>query len=190
MILPTSGSEVSGEVEQMTSMQWVTVVPFLHYDGSVWSKMNSMTIEHLYAVWGTFWGEYLCSGSCWYHPSLSMEYIWSDALESGPPDDLRAIWGRGSDDIYVAGGNGTILHYDGSDWLPMESQTDAWILGLWGTSDNNIYGVGGYFDGVGKWLDPDAWNGGVILHYDGMLWSEIKPDIPQRLFSIWGSSDI
>jgi len=158
----------------------------LHYDGSAWSKMNSRTLEHLYGVWGTSRENIYAVGAA----GTILHYngvIWSDILESAPPDDLHTIWGTSADDIYVAGGNGTILHYDGLDWLPMESHTDAWILSLWGTTDN-IYAVGGYFDGVGKWLNPDSWNGGVILHYDGMLWSEIKTDIPDRLFSIWGSS--
>jgi hypothetical protein len=87
------------------------------------------------------------------------------------------------------GDNGTILHYDGISWSEMESNSTAWLLGMWGTSNTSIYAVGGFYDGVGGWFSPDSWDGGVILYYDGNSWSELKTDISSRLFSIWGSSE-
>lgn len=159
----------------------------LHYGGSEWSKMNSMTIEHLYAIWGTS-GENIyavgAAGTILHYNGV----LWSDEIQSGTTNNLRAIWGNGADDIYVVGDKGTILHYDGLNWSSMDSGTTAWLLGVWGTSDKNLYAVGGYYDGVGIWFDLNSWDGGAILHYDGTDWSEVQSDISYRLTSIWGSS--
>jgi hypothetical protein len=160
----------------------------MHYDGVEWIKMKSPTMEHLYGVWGSSSSNVYAIGAA----GTILHYnglIWSADIESGITEDLRAIWGTGDSDIYSAGDAGTILHFDGMSWTEMESNSNAWLLGMWGTSDTNIYAVGGFYDGVGGWFHPDSWNGGVILHYDGSVWAEIKMDINSRLFSIWGSSE-
>jgi hypothetical protein len=160
----------------------------LHYDGVEWTKMKSPTTEHLYGVWGSSETDVFAVGE----NGMILHYdgfTWSADVESGTNAGLRAIWGTGSNDIYSVGDSGTILHYDGGSWSGSESNSTAWLLGLWGTSDTNVYAVGGFYDGVGGWFHPDSWSGGVILHYDGTVWSEIKTDIDNRLFSIWGSSE-
>jgi hypothetical protein len=159
----------------------------IHYDGVEWTKMKSPTGEHLYGVWGSSGTDVFAvgeNGTILHYDGLT----WSADVESGTNEALRAIWGTGSNDIYSVGDSGTILHYDGGFWSGMESNSTAWLLGMWGTSDTNVYAVGGFYDGVGGWFHPDSWNGGVILHYDGTVWTEIKTDIDSRLFSIWGSS--
>ena len=160
----------------------------MHYDGVEWTKMKSPTTEHLYGIWGSSSSNVYAvgaAGTILYYNGLT----WSADIESGTTEDLRAIWGIGGSDIYSVGDSGTILHYDGVSWSEMESNSTAWLLGILGTSDANIYAVGGFYDGVGGWFHPDSWDGGVILHYDGNVWSEIKTDIDSRLFSIWGSSE-
>ena len=160
----------------------------LHYDGVEWIKMKSPTTEHLYGVWGSSGTNVFAvgaSGTILHYNGLN----WSDDVESGTTEGLRAIWGTGINDIYSVGDSGTILQYDGVSWSAMENNSSAWLLGIWGTSDANIYAVGGFYDGVGGWFSLDAWEGGAILHYDGTAWNEIKNDIENRLFSIWGSSE-
>ena len=160
----------------------------LHYDGIEWIKMKSPTTEHLYGVWGSSSSNVYAvgeSGTILYYNG----FTWSADIESGTTEGLRAIWGVGSSDIYSVGDSGTILNYDGMSWSEMESNSAAWLLGIWGTSESSIYAVGGFYDGVGGWFSPDSWDGGVILHYDGTVWSEVKTDIDNRLFSIWGSSE-
>ncbi len=160
----------------------------LHYEGVEWTKMKSPTTEHLYGVWGSSPTNVYAvgaSGTILHYNGLT----WSADVESGTTEWLRAIWGTGSNDIYSVGDSGTILYYDGVSWSGMQSNSTAWLLGIWGTSGGNIYAVGGFYDGVGGWFSPNSWDGGVILYYDGTIWSEIKTDIDSRLFSIWGSSE-
>ncbi len=163
----------------------------VHYDGLEWNPMKSGITDqtiHLYGVWGSSSSDIYAvgsSGTILHFNGLN----WSGDIESDTTEGLRAIWGSANNNIYSVGDRGTIIHYDGESWSEMESATTAWLLGIWGTSETNLYAVGGYYDGVGGWFSPDSWSGGAILHYDGHVWSEIKNDIDNRLFSIWGSSE-
>jgi hypothetical protein len=53
--------------------------------------------------------------------------------------------------------DGTILHYDGTQWSTMESGTSVNLFDVWGRSSTDIYAVG-----------EDT-----ILHYDGIQWSAV-----------------
>ena len=87
---------------------------------------------------------------------------------------INDIWGSSANDIFAVGDYGTILHYDGLSWEPMESSTRRSLRGIWGTSGTNIFAVSDY---------------GSILHYDGNTWSEIAGGSWWPLQNIWGSSE-
>jgi hypothetical protein len=56
--------------------------------------------------------------------------------------ELHACWGTSDDDIFAVGDNGAILHYDGSGWTKMLSNTTKSMYSIWGTSDSNIWASG------------------------------------------------
>ena len=43
---------------------------------------------------------------------------------------LYGVWGNSASDIFAVGEGGTILHYDGSSWSPMDSSIANVIFGL------------------------------------------------------------
>jgi hypothetical protein len=66
-------------------------------------------------------------------------------------------------------------------WSLMDSGiTEEYLWGVWGTSENNVYAVGG-----GMWENFSC----VILHYDGTSWSEVECITENRLENIWGTSE-
>jgi len=73
----------------------------------------------------------------------------------------NAIWGTSSSNMYFVGLEGSIVHYDGQNFVKMESGTDINLLDVWGTSDDNIW-VCGWNECTGE---------SVILHFDGSDWS-------------------
>ena len=99
------------------------------------------------------------------------EDIWritneTSGLEGRTPDiNLIDVWGVGPEDIYVVGFAGTILHYDGSEWTPMETPTESNLEGVWGyvlydatTGDEtrrDVFAVGS--EGTILRLVGDAW---------------------------------
>jgi hypothetical protein len=73
----------------------------------------------------------------------------------------NAIWGLSSNDLYVAGAGGQILHYDGTSWsAPMQTGTSVTLNSIWGTSDDDIFAAG---------------EAGTLIHFHAGLWSTVPP---------------
>ncbi len=93
---------------------------------------------------------------------------------SGVDITLRAIWGSSATDVFIGGDDGTIIHYNGSDWSsPMETGSTKTIRGLWGSSANNVYAVG---------------DQGTFLYYNGSGWAKIANTTSTNFNAIWGNS--
>jgi hypothetical protein len=65
-------------------------------------------------------------------------------MASGTTSNLYAVWGTASTDVYAVGWDGTILHYDGSQWSAMTGGAAAHLYALWGMSSSEFYAVGAY----------------------------------------------
>jgi hypothetical protein len=83
------------------------------------------------------------------------------------------VWGSYEADVFAVGEQGYILHYNGSGWSRMSSDTKERLEGVWGTSPYDVFAVG--FEGT-------------ILHYDGNAWSTMDSGITEDLWGVWGSS--
>ena len=57
--------------------------------------------------------------------------------------NVTKFWGTSSSNLYFVGGNGTLVHYNGSDWTKIDSGTDMNILDIWGFDDGTFYCVAG-----------------------------------------------
>jgi len=77
--------------------------------------------------------------------------------------------------VFDAGVRNTMLHYDGTEWVPMHMGparvNDG--VGLWGTSSSDVFAVS---------------SKGSILHYDGSTWSAQSYGKHNDLYGVWGSS--
>jgi len=106
-------------------------------------------------------------------------------MDSGTTHYLYDVWGSSATDVFAVGGGGTISHYDGINWIPMDSGINdslsgVWLSGVWGSSASDVFAVGGHCDGF-------AYHS-IILHYDGLTWSQVESGITGRLKDVWGSS--
>jgi len=55
---------------------------------------------------------------------------------------LCCVWGFSDTNMLAAGDYGTILHYDGASWEPVDSGVTSRIFGVWGSSPDNIFAAG------------------------------------------------
>ena len=60
-------------------------------------------------------------------------------MESGTDSYLFGVWGTSPTDVYAVGLGGTIVHYDGSSWSPMDSGTDRELWQVWGISSGDVF---------------------------------------------------
>jgi hypothetical protein len=78
--------------------------------------------------------------------------------------------GFSENNVFAAGTNGTILHYNGTAWISMNSGVDNHLMDMWGKSPDNLYAVG---------------TQGVVIHFDGINWIKIYP-IRKILYVVYG----
>jgi hypothetical protein len=78
------------------------------------------------------------------------------------PEDggVYQVWGSSSDNVWFAGNNGTLVHYDGSRFRRVESGTDVDLKDMDGTPDGKHVFV------AGLTLMGDLGGHGVFLHIE------------------------
>ncbi|MFH0801224.1 MAG: IPT/TIG domain-containing protein [bacterium] len=167
----------------------------IHYNGISWGAANSGTTANLYGVWGNVNTNVYAVGDS----GIVLHYngTWS-AMTTMTTARLNAIWGGGSNDIFVVGGSadwtsqtnyGVILHYDGSlhsgtYWPKVLTRNDCFFQGVWGSSSNDVYAVGAYYQFYGS---QSVTSYSKIFHYDGTAWSEMSLPNVGFLSGVWGS---
>lgn len=93
---------------------------------------------------------------------------------------LSDIWGSNKEDVWIAGAEGTLLHWDGGAWSRTASGTTAALGTIGGTSSSDVWTIS---------------SGGAALHWDGKGWSA-APNTPSGLAvvrasysgDVWGLS--
>jgi hypothetical protein len=134
----------------------------LHYDGTTWTEMtcgprfNAMSASNNGAIMGVngFGIEYFSGDDGW--PFLARTSV-----------GWRALGGRDPANIWAAGGDGTVIRYDGSRWSGQDfplPRNDDYLYPIFGSSPSDIWGV--------------SRNG--FLHFDGRSWTAVSG--PRRSF--------
>ena len=85
--------------------------------------------------------------------------LWEKS-ESKTKERLSALYGFGPNDVWAAGTNGTVLHFDGTDWTALTSGTSRDLNSIWGIAPNDVWFVGE----AGAVL---RWNGNTLSAVSG-----------------------
>ena len=62
-------------------------------------------------------------------------------MNSGDHNWLFGVHGTSPSDVFAVGYYGTIIHYDGASWTPMNTNTDVHLKGIW-ASECDVFAVG------------------------------------------------
>ena len=84
--------------------------------------------------------------------------------------------------LWLAGNTGQVARRDAAGaWTTMDLGTDSALWGIWGTSDTDVWTVGGTIPGD----DP------VLAHWDGDAWTRVNlPEVDREfdaLLKVWGT---
>jgi photosystem II stability/assembly factor-like uncharacterized protein len=162
-----------------------------YYDGSMWISFGGEKFrryERIYDVWMNepncvfFVGGYAVKPGNVRGLVLHYDGVkWSetDLQNCGA---LNSVWGNAGDDIFAVGDEKTILHYNGSIWSKTTALSERVeyvdFQDVWAGGPNDVFVVGGH-DILTRYA--------VILHYDGVKWSETILRDCGPLNSVWGT---
>lgn len=113
----------------------------LRFNGTAWSTTNTGSSALFAGVWAAASDNVLAVGVL-NSSAASYRYATSwQAFNIGVAAELTSVWGPNASDLYVSGGSGTILRYNGSSWQVMPTGTTEY---LWAVTGDPA-GLGGGF---------------------------------------------
>lgn len=86
---------------------------------------------------------------------------------------IVSLWAISPSDIWGAGWNGTLIHFDGATWSPVPSGVSTDLNALWASSTSDVWAVGA---------------SGKTLHYNGTSWTPVPIGAVYPLNAVWGVS--
>jgi hypothetical protein len=144
-----------------------------HWDGEKWEMIRVMfavyysedptfidnvQINSLYYINNSNSLFFTCLGALTIYEDLrSWKYIELNPMQGVPGN---SIWGSSSDNVWFAGNNGTLVHYDGSRFRRVESGTGVDLKDMDGTPDGKHVFVAGVMK-MGDWAGYS-----VFLHIE------------------------
>ena len=175
------------------------------WQGESWTNVPSPSTEHLNGVWGS-------GDTIWAVGNNGTILNWQEtrgswlAEEALVEQKLNGVFGSAPDDVWVVGGLGVLLHFDGIAWRSLASPTIADLSAVWASSKNDVWitsidGSVYYWDGsdweqqlnsgisqYAIWgLGPDdiwtAGSGGSVFRFDGNNWQRVPSGARTITFS-------
>lgn len=176
----TEPPDIKPPVEPDSTTQNFTFETFEFGDGFSSSYLNDVWIFNENNIWAvgyispsdTINGVYISNPNIIKWDGAN----WALQPYSGTSSGIYGIWAVDSSHIYFASGN--IIKYKNNTYVNIIVQGN-WTQGqqiekLWGSSENNIWGVG-------------PW--GTIVHFDGTAWSKIDFDQQWSFTAISGNAE-
>ncbi|MBF0451868.1 MAG: C10 family peptidase, partial [Candidatus Magnetomorum sp.] len=158
------GIEDTSPVSPIYKTDYANQVPFQQETG--W-----FMTEKISGIWGSSEFDVFAIGKNGFYKRNDM--IWEEIWSGDPTLVLTAIFGISDGEIYFAGNQGSIFHYDGFAVTQMTNNSAAYLFDIWGNT-NVLYAVGEL---------------GTVLKLEGDTWTEIESGSTHTFYSIWGHSE-
>lgn len=153
----------------------------IHWDGRGWSRQPTPRRENLWGVWGASPEDLWAvggNGAADDRPVLLHwdGRAWRDveipALQRAGVGAFYKVWGLSSDNVYVVGQRGVVLHRTGGAWREELAGASGDLVSVWGTDANNVLAVGGR-------------GNGIVTRWDGTRWTARTLDLLPGLNGVW-----
>ncbi len=176
----TTEPDIKPPAEPDSTTQNFTFETFEFGDGFSSSYLNDVWIFDENNIWAVGYispTDTIVNGTPIINPNITRwnGLNWELLPFSGTSSGIYGIWALDSSHIYFA--NGIVVKYNGinyqyEDFSNVPLVNFQAVHKLWGSSENNIWGVG-----------PNS----TIVHHDGIAWSKITFDEGWRFDAITGS---
>jgi hypothetical protein len=148
----------------------------LRWDGRIWVVYQAP--QDLGAVWGKSSNDLWGLGEA--HGMFHFDgQGWSTVSTGDLPQIGTAVWGATSSDLFLGWRDARPGHWNGMT-ASVDVDQDMDIDGLWGSGTSDVWAVGDSY--------PDFFpDDGIILHWNGLAWSQLPITGASHLFGVWGS---
>ncbi|NOZ04128.1 MAG: hypothetical protein GXO92_05920 [FCB group bacterium] len=167
--------------------------PYTVYGAAVWNgiewtlkQLNGPGIItptiHPRGVWAFSENDiWFASGSIYHWDGNITSMVWRRDLNSD--ETVEKIWGVSPTNLYFVGNEGTIVHYDGSEFTRLESGTDLPIRDIWGVYDEETGMSTILMVASNRFVNPQDKK--VLLLQDGVLSFMNDEGLPTSLSGLW-----
>jgi hypothetical protein len=150
----------------------------VHLSGGTWNEVDTGLTTDLTGIWGQ--GDQLFVVS----EDRTLYRIDGESLTMlcyEPGEDFRDVWGFSPTSIFMAGTNGAVSRWDGSECRAIDSPSGWNLAAIAGTSETAVYVVG-YGDSVVWMYDGSVWDPWDAVFNDNQydirdLWAEPGGDL-------------
>lgn len=139
------------------------------FDGSAWTAMVHTLNPFFYGATVDATGAIHAAGTAGSIFRNASADAWQITHSTA---EVRDVWAVSENLAFRVGAHGTILRFDGTGWVAMESPTTANLESVWAHDGQSVYAVGGE----------------VVLYYDGTTWGERALDLTGTFSGIHGRS--
>lgn len=149
----------------------------LHFDGNGFTVQDTPTDQNLWGVWGAAPNDLWTVGgnNASETDPVILHYDGTAWTESPLPvlqkANVRAffkVWGTGSDNVYVVGSRGVVLHWQGSEWVEELVGASDDLISIWGTGPDHVVAVGGRGNGILSRFDGAEWTTETLAPMPGL----------------------
>lgn len=154
----------------------------LHRDEVGWDVISHGQRDTWRAVWSSSPDDTWVVGQSFARWDGEQWSYLDDCCEGCCGEQLNAMWGLPSGDIWAVGDNGVVVHWDGTRWSRLESLYDAWDLtSVFATGEADIWVVGTSWSSL-KYKHS-------AYHWDGSSWSLVVDNDDSRILGdrVWGT---
>ncbi|MBN2496240.1 MAG: putative metal-binding motif-containing protein [Deltaproteobacteria bacterium] len=175
----------------------------IRWDGSGWRDMSPDNFSELQGIWGNSANDVWVVGGALFHCDAgACSYV-----DPGVWGDWTDVW-TADDQVWIAGGSGTVLHFDGASWVEEPVGPGDRFEAVWGTSNQDVW-LAGCCSGLYHWNGSewtnypstmyvqDIWGtgssnvfavGSSISRWDGSQWVDQGVSFSGTLFGVHGAS--
>jgi hypothetical protein len=166
------------------------------FDGTQWVEQHREKNLRLRGLWGSSPTDIYAVGYDFVAPIARMLHYdganWTEVpgfVSDAEQLSFEAVWGSSATDVWAVGGafdgefdRTLIYHLTGGFWQRtlLVGNLNPSLTDVWGSGPNDVYAVGHDMAS-----DPGQ---GVVLRYDGTLWSPVLQQDGLVLNGVWGSS--
>jgi hypothetical protein len=143
------------------------------WDGNIWKIKNIMVNYHGNLITPPLYAVYAFSASdMWISAGVPIHgdgntwiqyHLFDMGVLSQSDGSILNIWGSSSTDLFFVGYKGTIVHFNGTNWTKMTSNTTVDLQDIWGIDASHIWATG-----------TNTGDGhSVVLQFNGTNWTTI-----------------